>query len=110
MHIFVTDDFESDYEALLNKSNKGTIAVGRLRSIEVLSKLNNLNSRYLHNMFIKNIDTGRNKNGLQIPTMDTLKFGNEKVNILGPQISKCLPKPFLKIRLDVSTSAKFAAI
>ena len=61
-------------------------------------------------MFIKKIDTGRDKNGLQIPTMDTLKFGNERVRVLGAHISKYLPTPFLKIRLDLSTSAKFAAI
>ena len=61
-------------------------------------------------MFIKKIDTGRDKNGLQIPTMDTLKFGNERVRVLGAHILKYLPTPFLKIRLDLSTSAKFAAI
>ena len=59
---FVLDDFESDYETLLN------------------------NPSYLQNMFIKRNNTRRRENDIQIPTRNTVRFGVKIVGALGPHI------------------------
>ena len=68
--------------------------VRRLRSIamEVFRTLNNLNPSYLQNLFIKNNNSSRRKNDLEIPTRNTVTFGDKSIRTLGPHIWNSLPE------------------
>ena len=91
---YVLDDYESDYDTLLNKSKKCTLEVRRLRAIalEVFRTLNNLNPSYLQNLFVRNVEKSRRKNDLQIPTRTTVTFGDKSMRTLGPHIWNSLPE------------------
>ena len=50
---FITDDYSSSYEKLLNDSNTSTMAIKRVHSLctEIFKSLNNLNAPYMKDLF-----------------------------------------------------------
>ena len=53
---FLYDDYESDYDHLLTKANKPTLEIRKLRtlSIEIFKTLNDLNPKYMKDIFTLN--------------------------------------------------------
>ena len=56
---FITDDYSSSYEKLLNDSNTSTMAIKRVHSLctEIFNDLNNLNAPYMKDLFHRNVPT-----------------------------------------------------
>ena len=56
---FITDDYSSSYEKLLNDSNTSTMAIKRVHSLctEIFKSLNNLNAPYTKGLFRWNLST-----------------------------------------------------
>ena len=95
---FVYNDYASDYETLLNNSNKCTMEVRRLRvlALEVFRSINKLNPSYIQNLFEKRVDSYRHKNDLKIPIRFSVRFGDKSVRALGPHIWNMLPAELKK--------------
>ena len=83
---FVHNDCTSDYRTLLNKSNKSTMKVRRLRvlALEVSYSINKLNSVQIQSLFEENVNFRIDKDGLKIPILNL--FRDKNVRILGFQI------------------------
>ena len=68
----------------LNKSNKYTMGVARLRYIapEDFFLLNNLNPSHQRNVFVERNNRRRHKNDLHLSTWNTVTFGDKSVRVL----------------------------
>ena len=91
---FLFNDYKSEYDVLLKKSDKCSMEVRRLRTmaLEIYKSLNNLNPLFMENLFIKRNNINRRKNDLNIPTRNTVTFGNKSLRCLGPHIWNSLPE------------------
>ena len=91
---FLFNDYESEYDVLLKKSDKCSMEVRRLRTmaLEIYKSLNNLNPLFMENLFIKRNNINRRKNDLNIPTRNTVTFGNKSLRCLGPHVWNSLPE------------------
>ena len=71
---FITDDYSSRYEKLLNDSNISTMAIKRVHSLctEIFKSLNNLNAPYKKDLFHRNVSTYslRSSNDLSVPRVN----------------------------------------
>lgn len=85
---FVLDGFVPDYETLINKTNRCSREVKRLRSLalEVFHSLNNLNPSYLKNMFSERSNARTHKNVLYFPTQNTVTCALGRIRALNPHI------------------------
>ena len=95
----VLDDYESDYETLLQKAKMQTLHVGRIETlaIEIYKTLHSLNPSYIREIF-KEKSTGRrqlrSKYNLSVKRYNTVTFGINGLRILGPKIWNHLPRKF----------------
>ena len=80
--------YESDYEALLLKSNKSTLQIRRIKllAIEILKTINDLNPPYMKEIFELNTrrDTGSKR--LVVQSQNSMKYGSYTIRSLGPRI------------------------
>ena len=85
---FLHNDYNSDYNTLLKKSDKCSMEVRRLRTmaLEIFKSLNNLNPSFLKEFFNKRNNVNRWKNDLIIHTRNTATFGSNSLRCLGPHI------------------------
>ena len=102
---FLYNDYESEYSVLLQKSDKCSMEVRRLRTmaLEIFKSLNNLNPLFMKDLFSKRQNTNRRKNDLIIPTRNSVIFGDNSLRCLGPHIWNSLPENVK----DISTFEKF---
>ena len=65
----------------LNKSNKCTMEVRRLRVLvlEVFRSVNKLNPVYMQSLFENNVNSKRHKDDLKVPTRNFVTFGDKSV-------------------------------
>ena len=75
---FVYNDYTSDHVTLLNKSNKCTVEVRRLRvlALEAFRSVNKLNP----------VNPKRHKEHLKVPIRTSVAFEDKSVRVLGLQI------------------------
>ena len=82
------NDYESDYEALLLKSNKSTLQIRRIKllAIEIFKTINDLNPPYMKEIFELNTrrDTGSKR--LVVQSQKSMKYGSYTIRSLGPRI------------------------
>ena len=102
---FLLNDYTSNYETVLNKSDICTMEVRRLRVIahEVFRSVNKLNPVYMQSLFEKNVNSKRYKDDLQVPIRNSVTSGDKSVRVLGTHIWNMLPA---ELRRETS-SAKF---
>ena len=76
---FITDDYSSSYEKLLNDSNTSTMAIKRVNSLrtEVFKSLNKLNAPYMKDLFHRNLSAYslRSSNNLSVSRLNQTTFG-----------------------------------
>ena len=90
---FVLDDFSSDYDTLLEKSNTCTMEIKRLRTLalEVFKSLNNLNPPFMKELFEVRQKSVSRKYDLVVPSRKTVAFGDKSLKCLGPKVWNSLP-------------------
>ena len=96
---FFHEDYESDYDTLLKRSDKCTMEVKRLRTmaLEIFKSFHNLNPSFMKDLFQKRNNTYKRKNDLIIPPRNSATFGNKSLRCLGPHIWNTLPESIKEI-------------
>jgi hypothetical protein len=87
---FLFDDYESTYKQLLEKANKPTIEIRKLRILttDIFKTINNLNQPYMKEIFTLKTIRNPNSRKLLVKTISTKKYGTDS---LRPRIWNCLP-------------------
>ena len=90
---FLYEDYESDYDTLLQRANKPTIELRKLRflAIEIFKTINDLNPQYMKEIFTLNTRETRDSK-LIVKSQNTKKYGNDTLRSLGPKIWNKLPQ------------------
>ena len=85
---FTLNDYASNYETLLDKSNTCTMEVRRLRllALEVFRSVNKLNPVCMQSLFEKNVNPKRYKDDLKVPIRNSVTFGDKSARVLWPHI------------------------
>ena len=95
---FVLNDYQSNYQDLLNKSEATGIKIMTLRllAIEVYKCVNNLNPKYLNEMFTKKKCSYdfRDNSILERPKSNTTKYGLKSFRNYGAKIWNLLPNNY----------------
>ena len=75
---FLHNDYDSDYNTLLKKSDKCSMEVRRLRTmtLEIFKSLNDFNPSFMKNLFNKRNNINRRKHDLIIHTRNSVTFGS----------------------------------
>ena len=95
----VLDDYESDYETLLQKANMLTLQIVRINTLatEIFKTFHSLNPIYMNEMFQTNPSITRNlhgKNNLVTHRYNSVTYGKNSIRILGPTIWNHLPDKY----------------
>ena len=87
------NDYESDYEALLLKSNKSTLQIRRIKllAIEIFKTINDLNPPYMKEIFKLNTRKNSGSKKLVAQSQKSMKYGSYSLRSLGPRIWNKLP-------------------
>ena len=94
---FLSEDYVSSYEELLQKAGKETMKVNRLRSlcIEIYKSINNINPTYMSEIFklrkTRRVVRSNYKLNLDVPTINQVSFGDKSLRYYGPKIWNSLP-------------------
>ena len=88
------DDYTSSYEALLKKSKNTTMSLKRHKklAIEIFKTLNNLNPKYMQEIFVRNSNNARDPNKLIRPRVSGYTYGINSLKNLGPVVWNLLPE------------------
>ena len=93
---FITDDYSSSYQKLLNDSNTSTLAIKRVHSlcIEIFKSLSNLNAPYMKDLFHRNVSTYslRSTNDMLLPRVNQRSFGLRSIRYEASKMWNHLPK------------------
>ena len=91
---FLLNDYSSDYETLLKKSNKSTMEVKRLRvlALEIFKAFNENSPSFIKDYFEKNENSTSRKYDLKIPMRNSVTFGDNSLRCLAPRVWNSLPK------------------
>ena len=94
---FLLNDYESNYDQLIEKSNKSTIEIRKLRilAIEIFKTINDLNSPYMKEIFELNTNRNPERKMLMVKVTESKKYGTDSLKHMGPKIWNCL-SPELK--------------
>jgi len=94
---FQLNDYESNYEQLLEKSNKSTIGIRKLQILatEIFKTINNLNAPYMKEIFELNTIRNPERKMLMVKVIESKKYGTDSLRHMGPKIWNCL-SPELK--------------
>ena len=90
----ILNDHESDYETLLQKSNKETMNIKRMRSIaiEIFKTINNLNPPFMKEIFVEKVNPKVRPNDIVVKAHSTATYGDRSLAALGPKIWNSLPE------------------
>ena len=88
------NDYSSDYESLLQRANKPTMEIKRLRTLalEVFKTINNLNPSFMKDLFRQHSLSARRSNNLYVTKMNTTTYGQKSLKSLGPKVWNSLPE------------------
>ena len=91
---FLQNDYDSDYNTLLKKSDKFSMEIRRLRpmALEIFKSLNDLNPSFMNILFNKRNNINRRKNDLIFFKQNTITFGSNSLRCLSPHIWNTLPE------------------
>ena len=91
---FLQNDYDSDYNTLLKKSDKFSMEIRRRRpmALEIFESLNHLNPSFMNILFNKRNNINRRKNDLVIFRQKTITFGSNSLRCLSPHIWNTLPE------------------
>ena len=103
----VLDDYESDYETLLQKTNMSTLQIIRIKTLatEIFKTFHSLNPIYMNEIFQTNPSITRNlrsRNNLVTHRYNSVTYGKNSLRILGPTIWNHLPDEY-KTAEDLQT-------
>ena len=103
----VLDDYESDYETLLQKTNMSTLQIIRIKTsaTEIFKTFHSLNPIYMNEIFQTNPSITRNlrsRNNLVTHRYNSVTYGKNSLRILGPTIWNHLPDEY-KTAEDLQT-------
>ena len=94
---FLCNIYQLTYEELLDKTNRSTMNVKRIRflCVEIYKTINNLNPSFMKQIFELR-ETNRNvrekyRLNLNIPNYNQVTFGKKSLRIFGPKIWNSLP-------------------
>ena len=86
----IHDDYKSDYNVLLDRSNTVTMKVKRLRAlcVEIYRTLNSLSPKYMKELFKLNspVYSSRRSQNLHVPRVNQTTFGLKSIWYEGPKI------------------------
>ena len=87
----VLDDYESDYETLLQKTNMSTLQIIRIKTsaTEIFKTFHSLNPIYMNEIFHTSPLKTRNlrsRNNLITHRYNSITYGKNSLRILGPTI------------------------
>ena len=92
---FVFNDFQTPYIHLLNKANRDTLHVMRLKRLLVCvyKSVNSIGPTYLHTLFVRKGSNYnlRNLNILEQPKVNTISHGLNSIVYHGPKMWNNLP-------------------
>ena len=96
------NDYESNYETLLIKSNKCSMQVKRMQTlgIEIFKTLNSLNPEYMKDIFCRSEYLTHKPLNLKVNNRHTVKYGDKSMRNLGPHIWNSLPD-HIKAETDI---------
>ena len=91
---FLLNDYSSDYETLLKKTNKCTMEAKRLRllALEIFKAFNENCPTFIMDYFEKNENSVSKKYDLKIPIRNSVTFGDKSLRSLAPRVWNSLPK------------------
>ena len=103
---FVYEDYQSDYQSLLNKVGMPSLKIRRLRymGIEVFKILHKKSPEYLHDMvsFSKSNYNLRKENSVSVPRVRTTHFGLHSFRYAGASLWNELPDD-LRLQTNLSS-------
>jgi hypothetical protein len=87
------NDYQSDYETLLEKSNKPTLQIRRIKLLatEIFKTINDLNPSYMKEIFELNTRRNAGVNKLVVQSQKSMNYGSYSLRSLGPRIWNKLP-------------------
>ena len=107
----ILNSYESNYETLLCNSNKSAMEIRRLKTsvVEIFKILNEINPLYMKNIFTPKENSKVRHNDIIVKSMNTSRFGTQRLRSLGPKIWNNLPSNiksetlFLKFKEYIKT-------
>ena len=96
---FLLNDYSSNYETLLKKTDKCTMEVKRLRTIalEIFKAFNENSPSFMKDYFEKNENSVSRKYDLKIPVRNSVTYGDKSLRCLAPRVWNSLP---LKLKTE----------
>ena len=90
----LSNDYYSDYEFLLEKTENPTMEIRRLRSLalEVFKTLNDLNPNFMKEIFYYLPHSTHRKHDIFVHSRKTAKYSDKSLKTLGPHIWNSLPE------------------
>ena len=87
------NDYQSDYETLLEKSNKPTLQIRRIKLLatEIFKTINDLNPSYMKEIFELNTRKNAGTKKLVVQSQKSMNYGSYSLRSLGPRIWNKLP-------------------
>ena len=88
----IYNDYSSDYQTLLNRSQKPSMETKRLRNLvlEIFRKMNNLNPSFIKSIFSAKLNARVRPNDILVKTHKSANFGGKSLTSLGPEIWNAL--------------------
>lgn len=98
---FLLNDYDSDYNILLQKSNKCAMEIRRIRTLalETFKTINDLNPSFMKNLFNTRKHSKKRENKHEISLRNTFKFGGNSRKCFGPQENQNIRMKDLKYLL-----------
>ena len=93
---FIHDDYHSNYVSLLLSTNSSTMEVRRMRApcVEIYKTLNNLNTNYMKDIFVKpdGRHSSRRPLNISVPRVHQATFGLKSIRYEGTKLWNALPE------------------
>ena len=93
---FVTDDYNSSYETLLNTTDLANMRVRQMQNlcIEIYKTLANMDPPYMQELFERSSSSysARRPYGLMVPRVNQTSFGSKSVKFEGARLCNHLPQ------------------
>ena len=104
----LTNDYDSDYKQLLEKTEKPTMEIRRLHTLalEIFKTLNDLNPTFMKNIFNFSPQCTHKKHDIFVHRRKTANYGDKSLKSVGPHIWNSLPDE-IKATTSLSIFKKF---
>ena len=90
----IYNDYSSDYQTLLNRSQKPSMEIKRLRNLalEMFKTINDLNPKFMKSIFSAKLNARVRPNDILVQACKSATFGDKSLATLGPKIWNALPQ------------------